>query len=200
MQLWAKRIFAKDCMLLSRKDILNATITLFGNMYICQQCKSEFTQPCVTWDVVHVPFASDLIDTLTICNGWHVQQNHSNNWLWPFPFFFFMCIFHCLECLSSWNVIHYECCLTRLGTCKLPKENCWYMYQATSFSIVMETDFTARFLSKKLRFGSVAFFNARWIEGLCWYSSCPWWGQRESPARCGLLIQPLQKLIRDRVV
>jgi len=25
----------------------------------------------------------------------------------------------------------------------------------------METDFTARFLSKKLRFGSVAFFNAR---------------------------------------
>ena len=89
--------------------------------------------------------------------------------------------------------MHVNCQKEIVGTC--------LYYQATSFhSIVMETDFTARFLSKKLRFGSVAFFECK-VKRRIMLIQYPVHGEdRESPARCGLLIQPLQKLIRDRVV
>jgi hypothetical protein len=47
MQLWAKQIFAKNCMPLSRKDILNYTVTLFGNMYKRQTQIRGITQSYV---------------------------------------------------------------------------------------------------------------------------------------------------------
>jgi len=88
--------------------------------------------------------------------------------------------------------VHVNCQKEIVGTC--------LYYQATSFhSIVMETDFTARFLSKKLRFGSVAFFECK-VKRRIMLIQYPVHGEdRESPPR-GLLIQPLQKLIRDRIV